>query len=110
MLSHICESTPHLDLYIAAVLFAVETYNRLNKDNACTSQLCAWLPPNMQNVKYAPIAEIDFTAPSTKRRKVTLNQSFEQVSSLQKSLAPPSDEELSRFYEALSKTGKPALL
>ena len=38
------------------------------------------------------------------------NQSLEQVSSLQKSLAPPSDEELSRFYKALSKTGEPVLL
>ena len=27
--------------HIAAVLFAVETYNRLSKDDACTSQLCA---------------------------------------------------------------------
>ena len=93
---------------VAAVLFAVETYNRLNRDNSCTSQLCAWLPSTMQNVKYAPNAEIDFTAPSTKRRKVTWNQSFEQVSSLQKS--PPTDKELSCFYEALSKTAKPALL
>lgn len=39
--------------HIAAVLFAVETYNRLTKDNACTSQLCAWLPPTMQNKAYS---------------------------------------------------------
>ena len=50
------------------------------------------------------IDEIDFTAHSTKRKKVMWNDSFVQVSSLQKSLAPPSDEELSCFYEALSKT------
>ena len=56
------------------------------------------------------IDEIDFTAHSTKRKKVMWNDSFVQVSSLQKSLAPPSDEELSCFYEALSKTRKPALL
>ena len=62
-------------------------------------------------MKYAPIAEIDFTAPGTKRRKVrTWNQSFEQGVSIQKSLVPPTDKELSCFYEALSKTGKPALL
>ena len=95
--------------HIAAVLFAVQTYNRLNKDKACTSQLCAWLPPIMQNVKYTPIAEIDFTAPSTKRKKLR-RESLELASSVQTSLAPPSAEELSCFYEALSKTGKPALL
>ncbi len=39
--------------HIAATLFAVDAYNRLSKDDACTSQLCAWLPPSMQNVEYA---------------------------------------------------------
>ena len=41
--------------HIAATLFAVDAYNRLSKDDACTSQLCAWLPPSMQNVEYASI-------------------------------------------------------
>ncbi len=52
--------------HIAATLFAVDAYNRLSKDDACTSQLCAWLPLSMQNVEYASISDIDFTAPTTK--------------------------------------------
>ena len=83
--------------HIAALLFAVETYNRLNiiiKDrHVYIYKLCAWLPPTMQNVKYALIAEIDY---------------IELASSVQMSLAQPSAEELSCSYEALSKTGKPA--
>ncbi len=55
--------------HIAAVLFAVETYNKLDQDKACTSQLCAWLPPTMQHVQYAPIARINFTEPSTKWKR-----------------------------------------
>ena len=56
--------------HIAALLFAAETHNRLYKDASCTSQLCAWLPPTMQNVKFTPISDINFTAPATKRKKI----------------------------------------
>ena len=55
--------------HIAALLFAAETYNRLNKDVSCTSLPCAWLPPS---VKYAPISDINFTAPPTKRKKLSM--------------------------------------
>ena len=100
--------------HIAAILFAVETYSRLSKDDACTSQLCAWLPPAIQNVHFAPIAEIDFTAPSTKRKRSMSQLESPHQETTQKSrspvVPPPSNEELSTFYEALSKTGKPAVL
>ena len=83
--------------------------NRLNKDISCTSQACAWLPPaHMQNVKYAPISDINFTAPSTKRKNIT-GKSARQ-STKQSSLPSPSQEEISRFFSELSKTDKPALL
>ena len=55
--------------HIAALLFAAEAHNRL-KDTSSTSQPCAWLSPNMQNVAYAPISDINFTAPTTKRKRV----------------------------------------
>ena len=54
--------------HIAALLFAVETCNRLEKGTSCTSKPCAWLPPNMLKVKFAPISDIDFSAPMTKPR------------------------------------------
>jgi len=55
--------------HIAALLFAAEAHNRL-KDTSCTSQPCAWLSPNMKNVAYVPISGIDFTASTTKRKRV----------------------------------------
>ena len=36
--------------HVAALLFTAEARNRLCKEASCTSQLCAWLPPSMQNV------------------------------------------------------------
>ncbi len=96
--------------HIAAVLFAVESYNKLNQDKACTSQLCAWLPPTMQHVQYAPIARINCTAPITKWKRELCSDEQASPQSVRKSVAPPSHKELSTFYEALSKTGKPAVL
>ena len=59
--------------HVAALLFAAEARNRLCKEASCTSQLCAWLPPTMLNVTFAPISDIDFSSPSTKRKKTCLN-------------------------------------
>ncbi len=55
--------------HIAALLFAVEVHNRL-KDTSCTSQPCQWLSPTMKNVPYAPISDICFTAPATKKKRL----------------------------------------
>lgn len=94
--------------HIAALLFAAETHNHL-KDTSCTSQPCAWLSPNMQNVTYAPISDINFTAPTTKRRlqdgKCSQKSQHEFVLP-----PPPSKERIDGFIHKLSKTGKPALL
>ena len=62
--------------HVSALLCAAETHNRLPRDEpACTSQLCAWLPPSMKNVKFAPISDIDFTSPSTKRKRINAGKS-----------------------------------
>ncbi len=95
--------------HIAATLFTVDAHSRFSKDDACTSQLCAWLPPSMQNVEYASISDIDFTAPATKRKRNSESQADHLISSNQ-SVPAPSIEELSIFYKSLSKSGKPAIL
>lgn len=95
--------------HIAALLFAAETYNRLNKDVSCTSQACAWLPPtNLQNVKYTPISDINFTTPSTKRKIIDGKPA--RISQNDLCVPSPSEEEISSFFQDLSRTGKPALL
>ena len=65
--------------HIAGLLFAAETYNCLNEDVLCTSQACTCLPlTNMQNVKYAPISDINFTAPPTKRKGIISSKPADQ--------------------------------
>ena len=61
----------------------------------------------------APIAEINFTATTTKRS--CLNAGDEQATPHKNKfppcIPPPTDEQLSKFYQALSKVdGKPAIL
>lgn len=53
--------------HVAALLFAMETNNCLAKETASTSKPCAWLDPNMVDVKFVPISDIDFTSPSIKK-------------------------------------------
>ena len=58
--------------HVSALPFAAETHNCLQRDaSACISQLCAWLPPSMKNIKFAPISDNDFTSPCTKRKRIT---------------------------------------
>ena len=95
--------------HVAALLFTAEARNRLCREASCTPQLCAWLPPGMQNVTYAPISDIDFSSPSTKRKKIMHGKSECKQPKLF-SVPSPSQEELSTFSHNLSKPGKPALL
>lgn len=97
--------------HIAALLFAMETCNRLNKDTSCTSRPCAWLPPNMSKVKFAPISDIDFSAPVTKRKRLVEGEEQASQSQSAGELVPsPSQEEVLAFFNELSENGKPALL
>jgi hypothetical protein len=65
-------------------------------------------------VQPAPISEINFTAPATKRRRRPCNDNEQSTSTTpakSQILLPPTDEQLSKFYHALSKVeGKPAIL
>lgn len=98
--------------HIAALLFSAETQVRLFSNTACTSQPCSWLCPTMKDVKYAPISDIDFAKPKTKRRKALENVPNSRATALSPAITTPSPTqcELSEFYESLSKVGKPALL
>ena len=65
----------------------------------------------MQNVAYAHISSVNFTAPATKRKRVLEGQSGHQSQSQpQFVIPPPSKEKMESFIRELSNTGKPALL
>ncbi len=107
-------------LHISALLFAAETHTKLAKNIACTSLPCGWLPPNLRNVVYKPISEIDFTAPKNKRKKL-LNSTFSLPTStsvstvcmsclMMNTVPSPTQDELACFYNSLDESGKPSLL
>ena len=100
--------------YFCLILIVAEAYICLIKDTACSSHPCEWLSPNFKNVNYAPICNIDFSAPTAKRKRIFYegkeNESLFLNSSNCVKIAPPaSKDELEAFYNVLSKTGKPAI-
>lgn len=102
--------------HIAAVLFAVEANTRIRSNVSCTSELCAWLPANSQSVQYAPVSNIDFTTPASKRRRMFREKmghrstNATSCSSSHPTTPKPTNAELQKLYHELSKTGKPVLL
>jgi hypothetical protein len=56
--------------HVAALLFALEATVQFRKNIACTSLPCAWkMPVFLDRVSYYEGKDIDFTAPSTKRKQ-----------------------------------------
>ncbi len=101
--------------HISALLFAAEAYTKLAQETLCTSESCKWLPPSMQKVKFAPISDIDFCAPVTKRRKLMKPLQPMKLSSISRSsivpVSSPSKDEMAKLFSDLLKSGKkPAIL
>ena len=89
--------------HISALLFTIGAQTKFQKDVSCTSQACQWLPPTLKNVKYAAISDIDFSAPSTKRKRLDKKNQSEESTLLsfspQSNIAAaiePSDAELDK--------------
>ena len=99
--------------HVAALLFTLEANTRFQANTSSTSCLCSWLPPSISNVEYAPVADIDFTGP-VKKRKRLLNGDTEKLlgdessQNIQK-VKIPSEAEFDNFYRTLS-TSKAVIL
>lgn len=64
--------------HIAAVLFYIEAWTRINGKLACTQVTCTWLLPTYVNeVPYARIKNIDFT--SAKKLKENLDAKIDSL-------------------------------
>lgn len=102
--------------HVAALLFCAEAQVRLDTNVSCTSRPCSWLRPTMRNVNFAPISDIDFTKPKTKRRRVLENLTNSTANSSNTAtittatVPSPTKSELTVLYKSLSKAGKPALI
>ena len=101
--------------HVGAVLFYVEFAVNLRDSKTCTKEKAYRLLPGYKKVEYKPVADIDFTS------AITLHQNMKKQaakSGAHKSNPPPrkttrksTDDEISAFYEKLSKCGtKPAIL
>ena len=97
----------------------LEAVYRIQGKETCTQQACKWILPSFsKNVEYLPIADIDFTSASNKKRKLdSVIDSTDASSSMKvnhvdvRSKNLPSYEEMNCFYERLSKSkSKPAIL
>ena len=94
--------------HIAAVLLAIEAQTQAAKNTSCTSKPCAWLPPTMKNIGFAEIADIEFTKPNMKQKRLMTgcyvdaddkSTSKSVRSDLSKVPIPkPTETELNSFY------------
>ena len=98
--------------HIAALLFTIEGNTQTKKRLTCTSLPCSWLPPSFRAVPFAKLADIDFSTPLQKRKKLTSLNKGESSRSSQptKQVQEPTEEEVQEFYSELAKTGKPVVL
>ena len=103
--------------HVSALLFTVEAHTKFTRETSCTSEPCQWLPPSMKKVHFAPISDVDFSAPGTKRKRLVNKQdqctdtSPSASSSRSFIMTTPSDAELENLFDKLSRTNeKPALL
>ena len=96
--------------HIAALLFAMEANTQLQKKTSCTSLPCSWLPPSFQDVEYAQLADIDFTSPQVKRRRIESGVSSMCAPLAAPQVESPSAAELNSLYKVLFKVGQPVAL
>lgn len=97
--------------HMAAILFVLDANSHFKESQSCTSLPCSWLPPSFKTVPYATIADIDFSTPKQKRRKL-LEQSPRSIDDVicKRSDIQPSQDDLQCLYKKLSDCGKPAFL
>ncbi|XP_077529384.1 uncharacterized protein LOC144141751 [Haemaphysalis longicornis] len=56
--------------HVAALLFYLECVARARKDRSCTDGANLWLPPHLRKLPVRPIAEMDFSSATMKKRRL----------------------------------------
>ena len=100
--------------HIGATLFYLmltSDYRKRNNDDACTSQLCAWLPPNLKEVTYLPLSQINFTDPKKKFEAKVKNKTRAKPYIEKASSVPiPSKSEIANFYSKISYNARDSVI
>ena len=103
--------------HIAVILFTLDANVQVKQSMSCTlTPPCSWLPPSFKNVSFAPISNIDFSAPDIKI-KTNLEKSIASSSSSSEKIdipgvnnkITPSSNELMVLYKKLSEAGTTSL-
>ena len=103
--------------HVGALLFYVDATVRIRDSKTITQEKAYWLLPTI----HKEIADIDFTAPKTMKRKLdcridnnmnsTADSPKPQKKSCFEKYSTPSDQDLSNLFDALSKcSSEPAIL
>ena len=96
--------------HVGAVLYWLETRVRIREQTSCTSKENTWIMPMaVKNIPYLKLEQIDFVT-AEKKIKLCENATAPETSSFQ--FAPPTNSELSLFFEEIAKEtkNKPAIL
>ena len=106
--------------HVGALLFYVEAAVRIRDSKTVTQEKAYWLLPSAhKDVEYKEVADIDFIAYETLKRKMDYQidngsknpKSQTQIESCLEKNGDPTDQDVLDFYTALSKCGsKPATL
>ena len=99
--------------HIAALLFVLVSRTSVTQDKSCTSVPCQWRRPHLQDVPYARVVDIDFTAPPTAQRRQSVHDSDtprQEKHPMPAGSCAPTSSELTNFFTRLSGVSKPAVL
>ena len=112
--------------HVASLMFYIDAAVRIRDSKTVTQEKAYWmLPSALDKVDYVPVSDMDFTSPSTKKRKLDKNiESLDSgdngadkaiviLSSQKKKMhiPKPTDTEIEQFFEQISKNNcKPAIL
>ena len=112
--------------HVASLMFYIDAAVRIRDSKTVTQEKAYWmLPSALDKVDYVPVSDMDFSSPSTKKRKLDKNiESLDSgdngadkaiviLSSQKKKMhiPKPTDTEIEQFFEEISKNNcKPAIL
>lgn len=86
--------------HVGALLFYIEAGVRFLRDESCTDRKNVWIQPQMKDVEFNKIKDINFESPSMKLKKDSALKTRKRQRSLP-DIAEPSDVELHQFYAEL---------
>lgn len=100
-LREVCSHVGGLLFYLLACSDHLQKFST----DACTSNLCSWLPPSAKKIKFQPLSEIDFTKPEKKFNQIkNQNQNVNITCTIKKKpiITEPTASEKALFFQNIS--------